>query len=223
VVAILSRLIHGSIREVKPSAPSSWGRWGGSIARHVHASLYLGEMCKVSIQITECIVIWDSLNDRRGIARHPRSYDSDGCRPGRENRIHVRLPHLLPLGLSAYRRTVFPDRAQPPAGPALGHCGPKQVAMNFLYTSDASLPSAGPPTGSARCSVPRSTRLRNVRSAFTAGRTSAAVAKPTGWVEGVAFAQMRSMTVTLSDGRSCPVLNLECEVNVEPDRGITPS
>jgi hypothetical protein len=184
VVAILSRLLDGSIPEGKPSAPSSWGRWGGSIARHVHASLYLCEMCKVSIQITECIVIWDSLNDRRGIARHPRSYDSDGCRPGRENRIHVRLPHLLPLGLSAYRRTVIPDRAQPPAGPTLGHCGPKQIAMNFLYTSDASLPSAGPPTGSARCSVPRSTRLRNVRSASTAGRTSAAVASQlAGWRE----------------------------------------
>jgi hypothetical protein len=33
VVAFLRRLIHGSIREVKPSAPSSRGGRGGSIAR----------------------------------------------------------------------------------------------------------------------------------------------------------------------------------------------
>jgi hypothetical protein len=136
--------------------------------------------CIASIQITECIVIWNSHSDRRGILRHPRSYNSDGRRPGRENWIRVRLPHLLPLGLSAYRHTVFPDRAQPPAGPALARCGPKHGAVNFLYTWDDPVPSAGPPTGRARYSVSRLIRLRSVRSASNAGRTSAAVAKSTG-------------------------------------------
>jgi hypothetical protein len=185
VVAILSRLIHGSIPEVKPSAPSSWGRRGGSIARHLHASLF--QLREMHSQYTNHRMYRNMGFTQRQAGhrvRYPRPYDSDGRRPGRENWVPVRLPHLLPLGLSAYRRTVFPDRAQPPAGPALGRCGPKQVAMNFLYTSDASLPSAGPPTGSARCSVPRSTRLRNVRSASTAGRTSAVAAKSTGrWRE----------------------------------------
>jgi hypothetical protein len=159
------------------------GRAGRSHANCMHLFIKCA-VCIASIQMMECIVIWNSHSDRRVIPRHPRSYNSDGSRPGRENWVPVRLPHLLLLGLSNYRRTLIPDRAQPPAGPSLGRCGPKQVAMNFLYTSDASVPSAGPPTGSARCSVPRSIRLRSGKSASTAGRISLAVAKSTGrWRE----------------------------------------